>query len=124
MIADAPVAAATKHLTLLSQVQAYLEEARRAAADGLTWSEFGELLVALLRLSIATLDTVSGMSGAEKKAVVVQAAGVLFDSVADRAVPTVVWPVWLLARPAIRSLVLAMAGGAIEVLLPMVRSLK
>jgi hypothetical protein len=124
MIADTPVAAATRHLTLLSQVQSFVEEARRAAGDGLTWSEFGELLVALLRLSIATLDTMSGLSGAEKKELAVAAVAALFDTVADRAVPTVVWPVWLLARPAIRSLVLAMAGGAIEVLLPMVRSLK
>lgn len=124
MIADAPVAAAAKHLTLLQQVTAFLGAAREAAADGLTWSEFGELLVALLRLTIATLDTVSGMSGPEKKAVVVEAAGVLFDTVADRAVPLVVWPVWLLARPAIRSLVLALAGGAVEVLVPMVRIAK
>jgi hypothetical protein len=46
----------------------------------------------------------------------------LFDQLADKAVPVVVWPVWILARPAIRALVLAIASGAIEIVLPLTRA--
>ena len=123
MIADAPVAAAATTDTLFSKVQAFLQAAKAAAADGLTWMEFGSLMVALLRIAIHTLDTIQTLTGAEKKELVLEAVAALFDSVADYAVPAVVWPVWLIARPAIRSLVLALAGGAVEVLLPMVRSI-
>jgi hypothetical protein len=41
--------------------------------------------------------------------------------VADKAVPTLAWPVWLIVRPTIRQLVLLAAAGAIESLLPLVR---
>jgi hypothetical protein len=47
--------------------------------------------------------------------------GLLFDAVADKAVPTLAWPVWLIVRPTIRQLVLLAAAGAIESLLPLVR---
>jgi hypothetical protein len=43
--------------------------------------------------------------------------------VADKAVPSYVYPLWLLVRSPIRSLLLAVAAGAIEVLLPMVRAI-
>ena len=61
------------------------------------------------------------MSGAEKKAFALDAVGRLFDSVADYAVPVALYPLWLLARPAVRSLVVALAGGVLEQLLPIVR---
>lgn len=121
MIATAPVAAAFGQSTLMAQVAAFLEVAKRSAADGITWAEFGELLLALLRLSVTTLDAVQGMTGAEKKALVLSAVEALFDSLADKAVPLVVWPVWILAKPAIRALVLAIASGAIEIVLPLTR---
>ena len=47
--------------------------------------------------------------------------GDLFDAVADKAVPTVLWPVWILARPAVRSLVVSLAAGAVEQVLQLVR---
>jgi hypothetical protein len=62
------------------------------------------------------------MSGAEKKSLVLEAVAALFDTLADKAVPVVVWPVWILARPAIRALVLAIASGAIEIVLPLTRA--
>jgi hypothetical protein len=33
----------------------------------------------------------------------------------------VVWPVWLIVRSSVRTLILAMAGGAVEYILPTVR---
>jgi hypothetical protein len=122
MISDAPVMAAGGEATLMAQVAAFLEVAKAKAAGGITWAEFGELLVALLRLSVETLDAVLGMSGAEKKSLVLEAVAALFDQLADKAVPVVVWPVWILARPAIRALVLAIASGAIEIVLPLTRA--
>jgi len=107
---------------LLNKIVAFLETAKSAAADGITWAEFGELVVALLRLVVTFLDTVSTLTGAEKKALALDAVAGLFDAVADKAVPTLAWPVWILARPAVRALVLALASGAIEQLLPLVRS--
>lgn len=123
MISDSPVAAAATPTDFGNKVVAFIQAAKAAAADGLTWAEFGLLMVALLRIAIHTMDAVQTMAGNEKKALVLEAVAALFDSVADMAVPAVVWPVWLLARPAIRSLVLALASGAVEILLPMVRSI-
>lgn len=114
--------AAAAGLSPIDKAATFISVARDASADGLTWREFGELLVALLRLLIETYEAVPAMSGAEKKAMVMDAAGRLFDALADRAVPLAAWPVWILARPAVRSLVLALASGAVEQLLPLVRS--
>jgi len=121
-IANPPLAAAGKFADIAQTVSAFLQSAKAAAADGLTWREFGELLVALLRVSCETLDHVRGLDGAEKKAIVLEAAGSLFDLVADRAVPTPLYPLWVLTRPVVRSLVLASASGAVEQMLPLVRS--
>jgi hypothetical protein len=122
MIADAPIAAASPFQSIAQKVSAYLAAAQSAAADGLTWREFGELLLGLLRISIETLDTTSTLSGPEKKELVLEAAAALFDQLADKAVPLSVWPIWILVRPAIRSLVLAIAAGAVEQILPLVRA--
>ena len=105
----------------LTKIDAFISAAKSAAADGLTWQEFGELLVAFLRLSTALYDEVAAMTGAEKKAAVLDAVGRLFDAVADKCIPLAAYPIWYIARPAVRSLVLALASGAVEQLLPLVR---
>ena len=107
---------------LLSKVEAFIAAAKSVAADGITWGEFGELMLSLLRLVVTFLDTVGVMTGQEKKALALEAVASLFDAVADKAVPAVAWPLWILARPAVRALVLAIAGGALESLLPIVRA--
>lgn len=121
MIADAPLAASERFVSLSQAVKAYIVTAQVAARDGLTWAEFGELLVGLLRLAVR-LAEVLDLAGAEKKALVLEAAAALFDTVADKAVPTVLWPLWIVARPSVRSLVLALASGAVEQILPLVRA--
>jgi hypothetical protein len=120
--ANAPAAAAAPFDTLAAQLGAFFAAARSAAAGGLTWQEFGELLVSLLRMCVTTLDTVEGLTRDEKRAVVLAAAASLFDLVADKAIPVVAWPFWLIIRPAVRSLVLAIAAGAMEQILKLVRS--
>jgi hypothetical protein len=106
---------------VLVKLHAFVEAAKSSASDGLTWSEFGELLVAFLRLAVSLYDDVVGMTGEEKKAAVLDGVAALFDAVADRCIPLVLWPLWGLARGPVRLLVLALAAGAIEQLLPLVR---
>lgn len=121
MMVDAPAAVAAPLDSFTAKVSAFVAAARSAATDGLTWAEFGQLLVSLLRLCVTTLDAVTGMSGAEKKAAVLAAAASLFDAVADKAVPSAAFPLWVLVRPAVRSLVLAIAAGAMEQVLTITR---
>ena len=121
MIADAPISAASKFTDVVNAARAYVTTAKVAAADGLTWTEFGELLVGLLRLSVQAADLLN-VPGDQKKAVVMEAAASLFDAVADKAIPLVLWPLWIVVRPSVRSLVLALASGAVEQILPMVRA--
>jgi hypothetical protein len=120
MIANAPMAAGQQFTDVVNAAKAYIAAAKVAAADGLTWVEFGELLVGLLRLAVQTVDVLN-VPGEQKKAVVMEAAAALFDELADKAIPTVLWPFWVLARPSVRSLVLALASGAVEQILPMLR---
>jgi hypothetical protein len=120
-ITTVPITEAVDQPGLLDKITTYIASAKVAAADGLTWSEFGELLLALLRLVVSALDSVATLSGREKKAMAIDAVARLFDAVADYAVPVTLYPIWLVARPAVRSLVLALAGGVLEQLLPLVR---
>lgn len=122
MISDAPTAAGNQFDNISESVRAYIATAKLVARDGLSWAEFGELLVGLLRLAVRTLDTVATLTGPQKKELAIAAAAALFDSLADKCVPLVAWPVYVIARPAIRALVLALASGAVEVLLPMTRA--
>lgn len=124
MNVTAPAAAAAATPGLLDKIATFVAASRSAAADGLTWGEFGELLLSLLRLVVSILDDVTTLSGAEKKAFALDAVARLFDAVADYAVPLALYPIWLIARPAVRSLVLALAGGLIEQLLPIVRAVR
>jgi hypothetical protein len=119
--AAAATAAADKEHGLLDQVYVFIETAKARAADGLTWGEFGELLLALLRLVVPFLDNVKAMSGPEKKEFALDAVGRLFDAVADYAIPATVYPIWLFARPAVRTLVLAIDGGVLEQYLSVLR---
>lgn len=124
MYSDAPVEKASESAFFGPKVIAFIDAAAERAKDGLTWAEFGELMLALVRLAITTLDAVNQMTGSEKKEMVVQAVAALFDRLADNAVPAAVWPLWVLAKPSIRSLLLALTAGAVEVLLPLVRAAK
>lgn len=109
-------------LALQTQVAAFFASAREQARDGLTWVEFGRLLVQLLYLSVSALDAVATLSGPQKREIVLVAAASLFDTLADKAVPPTAWPAWLLVRPATRVLVISLAAGAIEALLKISRS--
>lgn len=121
MISDAPTAAGSQFTDVVNAARAYIVTARVTARDGLTWVEFGELLIGLLRLTIYTADILDA-PGTDKKALVMDAAAALFDALADKAVPTFAYPFYVAVRSPIRALVLAIASGAVEQLLPLVRS--
>ena len=120
MISTAATTAANDAAGFADKVRSFLVVARVKAADGLTVAEFGELLIALLRVSIDAADLMA-QPGPERKEFVIAAVAALFDSVADYAVPTLAWPVWIVARPVVRTLLLSAVSGAIETLLPIVR---
>jgi len=120
MISSAPIAATTDLFSLAEKVRAFVATAKSAAAGGVTVSEFAELTVSLLKIAMAAADAIP-VDGADRKVFVLNAVGLLFDSVADKAIPIVAWPVWLIVRPAARQLLLLVASGAIESLLPLVR---
>lgn len=122
MIADAPIAAARNVFGgVVAKVDAFITAASSAAAGGLTWAEFGDLLMAFLKLATSLYDEIVDMTGEEKKAAVLDGVASLFDAVADRCVPALLWPLWGLSRGPVRMLILALASGAIEQLLPLVR---
>jgi hypothetical protein len=100
---------------------AFIQNARQVAADGLSWSEFSELTSSLMKLATKTLDTVQRMSNEEKKAAVMDLVGRLFDAVAGYAAPVWLYPVWPIAKPILRALVIAFAGGTMEQILELVR---
>ena len=121
MIADASIRAASRFEDVLAAARAYVLTARLAAADGITWAEFGELLTGLLRVLTQTAELLT-LPGEEKKALVITAAASLFDATADKCVSPWLWAFWLVIRPSVRSLVLAIAAGSMEQILPLVRS--
>ncbi len=103
------------------QVRAFIKRAKGEAADGLNLAEFSSLATDLLRLAVAAVDSVP-VDGVAKKAFVMNSVALLFDGISDRLVPTIMLPFWYLAKPIARQIVLAIASGAIESLLPLVRS--
>jgi len=121
MISEAPARAASQFFTVVEATRAYVVTAKVVASDGLTWSEFGELLVGLLRITVSAADSLSS-PGVDKKAAVIESAAFLFDNVAGLAVPFWSRPFWSVIRPAVRQLVLAIAAGAVEQIIPMVRA--
>ena len=106
---------------LQSAVLGFIAGARLKAVGGLTVAEFGSLTVEVIRLAVAGLDTISTLDGAAKKAWAIACVGNLFDAVADSCVPLPAKPIWWIVRPAIRSLVLSAASGALEQILKLTR---
>lgn len=123
MISDACLAAAAPAESIADKVKSFILIADLKAKEGLTVADFGELFLALMHLTVDSVDTVEG-SGADKKAIVVQALADLFDALADRAVPVYALPLWVLAKPLFRSFALSAASGSIEVVIKLVRKSK
>ena len=106
---------------LQAAVVGFIAGSRAKAVGGLTVSEFGSLVVEVIRLAVAGLDTISTLDGAAKKAWAIACVGNLFDAVADACIPLPAKPIWWIFRPAVRTLVLSAAGGALEQILKLTR---
>jgi hypothetical protein len=122
-ITEAAVAAADSPKILSEKVMLFVQTAKGLAVDGLSLSDFGELLIALLRLCVSFLDSIPE-TGEAKKAYAMEAVALLYDELIDKIIPIWAWPVWIMLRPVARPLVMALASGAIESLLPLVRLVK
>ena len=120
-VAEPSLRAASRFEDVVAAARAYVLTARLAAADGITWADFGELLTGLLRTLTQAAELLT-LPGPEKKAIVLTAAASLFDATADKCVSPWLWAFWLVVRPSVRSLVLAIAAGSVEQILPLVRS--
>jgi hypothetical protein len=107
---------------LQAAVLAFIASARLKAAGGLTVAEFGSLTVEVIRLAVAGLDTITTLDNPGKKAWAIACVASLFDSVADACIPLLARPVWWIVRPAVRTLVLSAAGGALEQILALTRA--
>jgi hypothetical protein len=107
---------------LQAAVLALIAGARLKAVGGLTVSEFGSLTVEVIRLAVAGLDTITTLDGPGKKSWALSCVGTLFDTVADSCVPFAAKPIWWIVRPAVRTLVLSAAGGALEQILVLTRA--
>lgn len=107
---------------LQSAVIGFISGARLKAQGGLTVAEFGSLTVEVIRLAVAGFDTISTLDGPAKKSWTLACVGNLFDAVADACVPMIAWPVWFILRPAVKTLVIAAAGGALEQILALTRA--
>ena len=107
---------------LQTAVLAFIASARLKASGGLTVAEFGSLVVELIRLAVAGLDTVTTLDGPGKKAWARACVAALFDAVADACIPLLARPVWWIVRPAVRTLVMSAAGGALEQILALTRA--
>ena len=117
---DGPSIAADALPSLAEKMKSFCVVAILKSANGITVSEFSELTLALMRISIAAADAVP-VSGPERKEFVLAGVGLLFDSVADRMIPVLAWPVWILLKPMARTFTLSMASGGIEAILPLLK---
>ena len=107
--------------TYLEQIAAFLDAVRTRARDGITVSDLTQSTVDAMRLTINLLETVNGMTGDQKKAEVMKLVAYVFDTFSDACVPVLAKPVWWIVKPAVRLLVMQVASGMVESLLPMVR---
>lgn len=116
-----PIAPKDPAADLQREVLAFLADARAKAAGGFTFVEFGSLTIALLRLVVTGLDPIATLDGKAKKQWALGIVGMLFDAVAGFAVPLYLQPLWFVAKPIVRQLVLALASGALEQVLRLSR---
>lgn len=123
MFSSASEMAAAPMLTVGEKVQAFIAVAKIKAHGGITFSEFGELFLALMRLAIEAVDSLQA-AGPKKKELVLEALDELFEALADKAIPLYAYPFWVIARPAIKAAVMAAASGGIEIVLALVRKAK
>jgi len=107
-------------MTPSSRLGMFINEVNERASDGLSLQDFSAIFFGSLRLAIAAVDSIP-VDGVERKKMVMEFAGTIFNKYADRIIPLYLYPAWLLVKPAVRLLLMSIAAGAIEAILPLVR---
>jgi hypothetical protein len=120
--------------TVQPTIDTFLNQARRLVSKGLDLSkfgdEFGKLKQALIDTLVAELDGDSSTSGSDKKQLILDAVGAMFDIAGVQLaamIPLPLWlkPFWLLIvpilLPQLKAFLLKDAGGAIERALELIR---
>lgn len=105
--------------TLRGKVRAYIDTAKEKASDGITVSEFSELVFGAVRLTVVGVEHISGLTNTQKKQLSVSVAGDVFDAIAGLVVPLPLKPVWWLVRPAARALCISLASGIVDGVVPL-----
>jgi hypothetical protein len=89
----------------------FIANVKTKAAGGLTLQESGELLLQGIRLAVRSAGTFSGLSGTEKKTLVM----CIVTSIVDMVLTSVPLPWWLtFAKGAIRTVLIGLADGMVE----------
>jgi len=120
MISSQPLLVASEKRGLHDRVTTYIAAARELAADGLTIAELVELTIGAMRLAIAAIDELE-MAGDAKRQLVTELAGSIWDEFGRLLLPSALRPAFWVIGPPLRSLVIALAAGAVDALLPLVR---
>jgi len=115
------VAAVPTLLEIKTQITNLVAFTVESAKDGLTWDE---LLILQKRFteSAMSIVAVANLTGEQKKALVLEAAGLLFDTIVGRVSLLVLpwylaWLAWLVGpaiRPLLRQVFVAAAAGLVE----------
>lgn len=107
-------------VTPASRLGKFIKEVNERAADGLSLQDFSAIFFGSLRLAIAAVDGIP-VEGIERKKMVMDFAGTMFDKYAAKMIPIYVYPFWVVIKPAARMLLMSVASGAVEAILPLVR---
>lgn len=122
-VTEAPLAAAGTVNQVSEKVRAYIDSCIGLAADGVSVADFAEMALGLLRVAVAAVDAFP-VQGQAKKMWVLDAVAQLYDALAAALAAQLPWPLWVLSRRTTRAIVLAAASGAVEFLLPIVKTEK
>lgn len=117
---DAAKSAATGPKVLSEKIMLFVQTAKGLAVDGLTLTEFWQLLFEALKIAVQFLESVPA-DGAQKKQWAMEAAALVYDELIDKVIPVWVWPMWMMIKPAARPLAMAAASALVEFVLPLLR---
>jgi len=108
------------NVTPSSRLGVFLADVSKRAEDGLSLQDFSAIFFGGVRLAIAAVDGIP-IEGSERKRMVMHFAGTLFDKYADKVIPIYAYPFWIVVKPAAKMLLMSLAAGAVEAILPLVR---
>lgn len=101
--------------TLQKQIDAFIAQVRMLADQGLTLAEMGQIFLAFIRLLVYGVEAEEEMSGDEKKQLVLDWVGYLFDLLAPLIpLPWFLAPLSRFVQGRLRGIVLSVADGVIE----------